>query len=198
MTIFWAYVKIERMILTGEFLLNSLPRERLVEAIENNPSLRGYLQGYIAEEKLKDFLSQIDGVHNVYKIPDRDPRKGDFAFSYGGVERTVELKSVRSGSSREDILIGGVNCVVSVKNTDSLDIDGTGVKVTNLRRGDFDILAISLVSISGEWDFRFIANKHLPSSSKMGDDYIRTVLTMNTDNTPFLRTSILEVIKDIS
>lgn len=188
-------------IITGEFLMSSIDRSDLISIIDNNPSLRGYLQGYIAESKLQFYLSSLPEVSNVYKIADHHERKGDFAFTFQGREWTVELKSASTSRIKEDHLEGGISGSVRLKNPSSKLLFSTQdgeVRASNLKRGSFDILAISMVSMTGEWSFKFIANEKIKSSPNLPDDYLTSQLPINTDNTLFLRDSILEVIKYLS
>lgn len=183
------------MISKGKILLDAISRERLEKCIDENSSLRGFLQGYIAEEKLRDYLESILGVSDVSKIPDQDSIKGDFRFCYGGTFYTLELKSVRSSGVKEDQMEGGSSGCVVLKTTDSRTLKN-GSKTYCLNRNEFDILAISTFAIDGNWDFKFILNKYIPSS-ETDQALLVNRLWINTENTPLLRSSILDVLADI-
>lgn len=186
---------------TGGFLLSSVSYKELVSVMDDNPSLRGYLQGYMAEIKLSSYLSSLPGVTGVRKIQDHSDEKGDFAFTYEGREWRTELKSIATSGIRENYLEGGMSGSVRLKAPGTRVIFNDGqkdIRATNLKRGQFDILAISLVSMTGKWDFKFLANRHIQSSPYLSDEYLSTTIQINTENTPFLRDCILEVVRDLS
>jgi len=183
------------MVLNGDFLLSALSKERLAKCIDENPSLRGYIRGYISEEKLRDYLENIPGISEVKKIPDLHSKKGDFSFLYQKKEYSVELKSL-SDDVKEDFLNSGVKASLSLKRTGIRKLSD-GRTTICLDRNQFDILAICTVSIAGEWGFKFILNKYLPSAS-IGQEYLSSSIVINTENTPMLRDTIIEVLTDIS
>jgi hypothetical protein len=183
------------MILSGEFLLSSLPPGRLAACIDENPSFRGFLHGYISEEKLRDLLKATEGIENVAKIPDHSLRKGDFAFSYLGKDFTIELKNLASRRLYPDILNGGVDGTVMLKSTDTKKISEE-LTTHHLPRGTFDILAVCTVTLDEQWTFKFILNKNVPSSD-LGEDYLTPAFKINTEYTPMLKDNILEVLQDL-
>lgn len=184
------------MVLTGEFLVSSLSREELAKCLDENPSFKGYFQGYVAEEKLRDLLWRTPGITNVVKIPDKDKKRGDFSFRYAGNEYTIELKSVGSGKIRGDILSDSAVGSVNIKKPSST-LDKNGNATVCITRGEFDILAISTIAISGEWNFLFILNKYLPGSpSEKG--YVVSTFSVNLRDAPFVREDITAVLADIS
>jgi hypothetical protein len=182
------------MVLNGDFLISALSTERLARCVDENPSLRGYLRGYISEEKLRDYLESTPGISEVKKIPDLHSKKGDFIFKHEGVQYSVELKSL-SDEVHEDILNSGHKASLSLKRTGIRTLKD-GRTTICLDRNQFDILAICTVSIDGQWDFKFILNKYLPSAN-IGQQYLSSNVVINTENTPMLRSSILEVLTDI-
>lgn len=183
------------MLISGQDLLAGITLADLEELIDTNPSLRGYMHGYLAELHLQRILLQTPGVTFVEKIPDRSPAKGDFRVIYQGDTLTIEVKSLSSHALKEDYLNGGWNGKVSIKGTDSKIINEEGDMTTCLVRGEFDILAICTFSLTKTWDFKFIANKYLPSSTLYADR-LSTTLTLNTINTPKLTDDVLEVFSE--
>ena len=85
-------------------LLHGFTLDDLQELDDENPSLRGYLQGYLAERRLTHDLLCLPDVSRVTKIPDSDRRRGDLLVEYRGQEISIESKSLSSGLLREDIL----------------------------------------------------------------------------------------------
>lgn len=184
------------MLIPGRELLSGVTISDLESIIDENPSFRGYVHGYLSELYLKKQLTEIEGVTEVLKIPDRAPEKGDFLVTYLGRIFTVEVKSLSSHALKEDLLNGGWTGKVSIKRTDSEIANEQGARTSCLLRGEFDILAICTFSITKEWDFQFIANKYLPSSD-LYRDRLSTTITVNTINTPKLTKNIEEVFLEL-
>jgi hypothetical protein len=154
--------------------------------VRDNPSLRGYALGYIAERKLRDLLSADSRVSGLRKDDDHDrAKKGDVTLAYRGFEFRVESKSLQTNSIRvlgsdgqwiKDVArlaelrsdsghyIGSVQCDGSDQR-DVLLPNGSRVKTTNLVVGEFDILAASLFTFRGRWDFSFCLNDDLPRTT---------------------------------
>lgn len=78
----------------------SVSVEDLTVAIDENPSLRGMLFGYVAEYKLRTmWFAGRPGVTHYVKHDDHDrKKKGDLVVTYNGVAFTVESKSLQTGS----------------------------------------------------------------------------------------------------
>lgn len=69
------------------------------QIMQDNPSLRGMLFGYVAERKLREKLSQDDRVENITKDDDHDRKnKGDLLPTYKGRKFKIELKSLQTNS----------------------------------------------------------------------------------------------------
>ena len=52
--------------------------EQLTQALEKNPSLRGMILGYVAEQKLKEIISTLTDVSFITKFDDHNrKKKGD-------------------------------------------------------------------------------------------------------------------------
>jgi hypothetical protein len=180
-------------------ILSDFTSEELEEVIRENSSLRGYLQGYLAEVSLKKQLLAVPGVTSVTKIPDQGKEKGDFRVEYKGKTLTIEVKSIATNSVREDILNDTWQGTVQVKATDkrTIQVDGFGsVTSTSLLKGEFDVLAISCYAVSGKWEFLFIENEYLPEAST-APGLIKTSFTVNPATTPLLVNSVESVMDSV-
>ncbi len=52
--------------------------EQLTQVLEKNPSLRGMILGYVAEQKLKEIISTLTDVSFITKFDDHNrKKKGD-------------------------------------------------------------------------------------------------------------------------
>lgn len=183
------------MQISGKELLVGVTLEDIENIATENPSLRGYLQGYVAEMFLKRKLDQMSGIDNVSKIRDHDDQKGDFRFNWQGREVTIEVKSMATKTVREDLLNGGFNARVGLQMSDA-QVAPDGSLTRTAERGRYDILAISAFAIGKGWDFYFIANKYLPPSPNY-PERLSTCFTVNTANTPCLHTDLYEVLEDL-
>jgi len=69
----------------------------LTQVIDDSPSLRGMILGYIAERKLRDLFATISGVSDLRKDDDHDrEKKGDLVAIYKGHEIRIEVKSLQT------------------------------------------------------------------------------------------------------
>jgi hypothetical protein len=75
-----------------------------------------------------------------------------------------EYKTVWRAGAADGHFKGGVQCDASDKLPITLP-DGRTVTTTNLRVGDFDILAMGLFAFRERWDFAFVLNRDLPRST---------------------------------
>ena len=71
----------------------------LSKVVRDNPSLRGMVQGYLAEAKLHDAL-YADGKATAFRKDDDHDRKkkGDIVLTYKGHEYRIEVKSLQTNS----------------------------------------------------------------------------------------------------
>lgn len=145
-----------------------LTEQELTIIIDENPSLRGFMLGYIGEYKLRALLMANPTVTRMEKPDDHDRRKGsksDLIVTYKGFSFSVEVKSLQTNSiKRNEVLTGVVQVDASDRRTVTLS-DGSKLETTCLLAGDFDLLAINLFQFREEWDFAFILNRDLPHSS---------------------------------
>jgi len=69
----------------------------LTELIEQNPSLRGILLGYIAEKKFHDTFLNNSDISEKGKDDDHNRKlKGDRRIVYKGSSFTIEIKSLQT------------------------------------------------------------------------------------------------------
>lgn len=184
------------MIISGHDILKDITIANLEEMCDENPSFRGYLQGYLAERHLKTHLQNLAGVSFVGKIPDHHECKGDFSVVYLDTLFTVESKSIQSSGVKEDFINGGWQGSVQIKNTVKQLEKDSAVTTSSVPRGQFDVLAVSTFPMTGSWDFQFIANKYLPNSTEY-PGRLATSFVVNTLNTPKLTANILEVFDEL-
>lgn len=141
----------------------------LTQIIDDNPSLRGFLLGYIGEFQLRKIWFSDERITNVRKYDDHareTGKKNDLVIGYKGYNFTIEVKSLQTLS------IKGKNGIytarVQVDASDSRDVtlpNGERVKTTCLVVGEFDILAVNLFSFRAKWDYIFALNRDLPRST---------------------------------
>lgn len=145
----------------------NLSAEDLTQIINENPSLRGFMSGYVAEFQLRKILKNTLGITDIKKYDDHDrKKKSDVSFVYKGREFTIEVKSLQTNSIRvkEKGLLAMFQCDASDSRTVLLPNDSE-VITTCLLVGEFDILAVNLFGFTGKWDYAFALNKDLPISS---------------------------------
>lgn len=141
--------------------------EDFTELIDQNPSLRGMISGYLAEFKLKQFLLSVSGVERVTKNDDHDrTKKGDFIVTYKGHDITIEVKSLQTNSIVKTAThyTGKAQCDASDRREITLP-NGTTVQTTCLLVGEFDLLAVNLFAFENNWRFVFARNEDLPRST---------------------------------
>ncbi len=145
--------------------------EELTQIVDHNPSLRGFMIGYVGEFQLRKIWFSDERTSDVRKPDDRDRRKkNDLAIRYKGREVTIEVKSLQTLSIRrlEDSgYTGNFQCDASDSRTIALP-NGDKIKTTCLLVGEFDIVAVNLFAFRGHWDFAFALNRDLPRSTFSG------------------------------
>lgn len=137
--------------------------------INQNPSLRGMLLGYVAELKLKELISLLPDISYTYKFDDHDrKKKGDLYIIYRGKAFDVEAKSLQTNSIKFDANAGSWTAKAQVDASDRRNVRLSSGKILNttlLLRGEFDILAVNCFGFGGEWKFLFAKNTDLPAST---------------------------------
>ncbi|MZQ82719.1 restriction endonuclease [Paenibacillus sp. 5J-6] len=138
--------------------------EDLTKIVDENPSLRGFMMGYVSEAKVRSMFFSDGRIEEVKKDDDHDrKKKGDLTFKYKGHEMRVEAKSLQTNSVKrgEDLVQGKFQCDAS-DCRDVLLPSGKTVKTTCLLVGEFDIIAVNLFAFENTWKFAFARNSLLP------------------------------------
>lgn len=154
--------------------------QQLTKLVDENPSLRGILLGYVAEMKFHDVFLNHPAIIEKGKDDDHDrTRKGDRRITYKGKTLIIEVKSLQTNLVKrlgEDQWIGKSQ----VDASDSRDValpDGSRLKTTCLLRGEFDLLAVNCFAFGEKWRFAFALNSELPPNTyKKYTDYQRSRL----------------------
>ena len=142
--------------------------EELGEMVRNNPSLRGFMVGYMAENKIRRFFSNHQDISDLYKPDDHDrSSKCDIILNYRGQQFRFEVKSLQTNTVRNtaDGLTAKFQCDAYDRRIIELP-NGHIVNTTNLKFGDFDIVAVNLFAFTGNWDYAFALNRDLPHATQ--------------------------------
>lgn len=155
--------------------------KQISSLINQNPSLRGMLLGYVAELKLKELISVLPDITYTYKFDDHDrKKKSDLYIVYRGKAFDVEAKSLQTNTIKFDESTRVWTAKTQVDASDRRDVilsSGDKLNTTLLLRGEFDILAVNCFGFGGEWKFLFAKNTDLPSSTfKKYDESVRREL----------------------
>lgn len=141
----------------------------LEDLMAENPSLRGFMVGYMAEAKLRTMLTNDPRITEVRKFDDHDRKyKHDLEVKYKGRYCSIEVKSLQTSTVRkepreEEMYVGKFQCDASDKRKIALP-SGEEVTTTCLQFGDFDVLAVNLFAFRGKWEYGFALNRRLPAS----------------------------------
>ena len=144
-----------------------LTEQELTEIIQQNPSMRGLMLGYVAEYKLRKMHFSDPVFEHVHKADDHDRnKKGDLTVTYKGRAFTVECKSVQTNSIRrvEAGFEAKYQCDASDRRPVTLR-SGKKLETTCLLVGEFDIVAVNLFAFEEKWRFAFALNEDLPRSN---------------------------------
>lgn len=174
-------------------ILTGITHEDLVSLMQVNPNLRGFIQGYISELKLRELLVKIGGVEKVEKISDQnEAEKYDYRVMYQGKLLRIEAKSVPTKGVGFDVLNDTWQANVVIQNSGnrlvklcSLNEDGSeqSVRTKALVKGHFDILAVSLFPITRQWDFAFVDARYLREDPNL-PGFLSRKLDLNPAYTP--------------
>lgn len=144
--------------------------DELSTIVNDNPSMRGLMFGYVAEYKLKTLWLSRPEIQGLARPRAHDRKqKCDFRFSYQGVDVRLEVKSLDTAKVRFDGMkyTGTFQCNAS----DTTDVhlpDGNTVSTNCLLVGGFDVLAVCLFAFGGSWRFAFALNEDLPRTTWRG------------------------------
>lgn len=144
-----------------------LTEQELTEIIQENPSMRGLMLGYIAEYKLYKMYFSDPIFEKVHKADDHDrSKKGDLTVTYNGREFKIECKSLQTNSIKktEEGYEGKYQCDASDRRAVKFR-GGKKIETTCLLVGEFDIIAVNLFSFEEKWRFAFAVNEDLPRSN---------------------------------
>ena len=146
--------------------------KQISSLINQNPSLRGMLLGYVAELKLKELIALLPEISYTYKFDDHNrKKKSDLYIVYRGKAFEVEAKSLQTNSIKFDEETQIWTAKTQVDASDRRDVllsSGKKLNTTLLKRGEFDILAVNCFGFGGAWKFLFAKNSDLPSSTFKG------------------------------
>jgi hypothetical protein len=159
--------------------------------ISDNPSLRGMLFGYFAEHMLTRELSArySELLVDAGKPADHDrSNKGDRLYRYGGFGVRIECKSLKTSTLQYDETGAPVSAKVQCDASDCRDVvmgDGSTVRTTCLKVGEFDIVAVNMFAMFDEWRFAYAANRELPRtlSPKYTPEQRKELLATSVDIT---------------
>ena len=143
--------------------------EELTRVVDQNPSLRGMMFGYLAELKLENLLrQQQEGPLRIEKPDDHDrTKKGDSVVIYKERQFIFESKSLQTNTigKTDHGWAGKAQVDASDRRTVTLP-DGTQLNTTCLLRGGFDILAVNIFAFEEQWRFVF-ATRCCPRKSHL-------------------------------
>ncbi len=153
--------------------------DELTQVVDQNPSLRGMVLGYLAELKLETLWLSSTEITTVEKPDDHDRRrKGDRLIRYRGASFIYESKSLQTATVRATP--GGWTGKAQVDASDRRTVtlpDGSTIATTCLLTNEFDILAINIFAFENKWRFVFAKNSDLPRSRyRRYTDYQRSHL----------------------
>lgn len=140
--------------------------DELWQLMQENPSLRGIIFGYIAELKARKFLLKYNNITQIIKIEDHNKLKGDLAITYKNFPISLECKSLVAHETKTGPKCNPHRAKSSVlcKATDKHEIvlpNGNTINTAYLIVGQFDILAVNLFGFYEEWQFAFAFNGDL-------------------------------------
>lgn len=148
-------------------IIDAIPPEDLVASIKRAPSLRGMILGYIAELMFEKYVPRTYPVILSDDIAhhddhDRTANKSDRTITFRGRRYGVQLKSIQTNSIGREIATGKL--IADVQNDASdrravLLSDGSRLETTCYVRDEYDVLAVPLFPLTGEWNFAYKRNK---------------------------------------
>lgn len=149
----------------------SITEKQLTELVDENPSLRGMMLGYVAEKKFHDAFLDHPEITEKAKDDDHDrKKKGDRRIVYKGKTLVIEVKSLQTAMVRklgEDEWEGKAQVDGSDRRVIRFG-DKSELNTTLLLRGEFDLLAVNCFAFGEKWRFAFAKNEDLPTSKFRG------------------------------
>jgi hypothetical protein len=141
--------------------------ETIFQAIRDNPSLRGFVYGYVSEMEFEHhYLKRGKGIESVLKDDDHKRTKSDRTVIFKGRPVSIQVKSVQTNSIRfvEGSLVAKVQNDASDRRSVTLP-NGAKLEATCYKVGEYDILAVSLHAFTSKWRFAFKENSKLQRST---------------------------------
>jgi transcriptional regulator with XRE-family HTH domain len=132
--------------------------------LEQNPSLRDMLFGYVAEFKLEELWLQPPNITACFKEDDHDrKRKGDRVIVYKDEQFIIEAKSLQTNTIAYESGRWIAKSQVDASDRREISLpDGTTLSTTCLLVGEFDVLAVNVYPFEEKWHFVFAKNRDLP------------------------------------
>lgn len=142
---------------------HGLSAEDFSALIEKTPNLKGCADGIIGEDCIRKELASIKHVTNICKIPDSNPKKGDWSFMYKDEEFSIESKNiVKKELKITDTGFTGI-CQPRERSSRILVLpSGLEFKTDCLTTGKFDILGIDMYNGLGHHKCLYVLNRDLP------------------------------------
>lgn len=137
--------------------------ETIFRVITDNPSLRGFVYGYVSEMEFERYyLKPRKGIEGFSKDDDHQKTKSDRTVIFKGKPISIQVKSVQTNSLRfeDGRFLAKVQNDASDRRRVTLP-NGTKLETTCYVVGEYDILAVSLHPFTGKWRFAFKANSKL-------------------------------------
>jgi transcriptional regulator with XRE-family HTH domain len=139
----------------------------LTKLLDQNPSLRGMLLGYVAEFKIEELWLKHPEITDCFKYDNHDRRgKEDRVIVYQGEEFIIEVKSLQTNTIRYEGERWTARAQVDASDRREVSLpDGSKLSTTCLLVGEFDVLAVNILAFEDKWRFIFAKNKDLPRSN---------------------------------
>lgn len=141
--------------------------ETLFRVIRDNPSLRGFIYGYVSEMKFEShYLHHNPLIEKFSKDDDHQKTKSDRTVTYRGRTVSIQVKSVQTNSIKEQQ--GTFAAKVQNDASDRRKVklpNGRTIETTCYLVGEYDLLAVSLQPFTGKWEYAFKLNRDLNRTS---------------------------------
>ncbi len=135
--------------------------ETIFQIIRENPSLRGFVYGYVAELEFEQHYLK-SRKETFSKDDDHKKTKSDRTVIFKGRPVSIQVKSVQTNSIRfaDGLFVAKVQNDASDRRRVTLP-NGAKLETTCYVVGEYDILAVSLHAFTGKWRFAFKENSKL-------------------------------------
>jgi len=146
------------------FKSHGITPSQFSEILSRTPNLKGCSDGILGEELgVKAHLERLKDVTEIKKIPDSDPKQGDWEFKYKGIPLTIESKTiVKDGLKKIGDGFTGI-CRPRKRSYRHVTLQSGQQRYTDcLTVGEFDILAVDMHAGLGIHKCVFTLNRNLP------------------------------------